>query len=256
VAYPFVPSPHVTRTNGRRIDLIVVHTMEADERDGAALRCARWFQNPRSKASAHYCVDAETVIQCVRDEDVAWHAPGANHDGIGIELAGRAAQSRREWADVYSSATLTRAAELSASLCRRHSIPAEWLWPPDLRAGKRGLTTHASVSAAFRRSTHRDPGPSFPIERFLGLVRAHLGMDGRVDAMKSLPPTVRRGSSGWQVKRLQRLLRRHGQFGPPAQLDGEFGPRTEAAVRAFQALHGLEPDGIVGPLTWGALNGA
>ena len=151
---------------------------------------------------------------------------------------------------------LARAADLSAELCRRHAIPAQWLWPPDLRAGKRGLTTHASVSEAFRRSTHYDPGPAFPVERFLGLVRAHLGVDGRVELLKPRRRRSVRGSTGWQVKRLQRLLRSHGQLGPPAQLDGEFGPVTEAAVRAFQALHGLEPDGIVGPLTWGALLGA
>lgn len=255
MAYPFVPSPHVTRTGGRRIDLVVVHTMEADEREGAALRCARWFQNPRSRVSAHYSVDAETVIQSVADEDVAWHAPGANHDGLGVELAGRAAQSRREWADAYSSAMLARAARLAGELCARHRIPAQWLWPPDLRAGKRGLTTHAAVSEAFGRSTHHDPGPAFPVERFLGLVRVHLETDGRVENLKPAPQTLRRGALGWQVKRLQRLLRRHGQLGPPARLDGAFGPVTEAAVRAFQALHGLEPDGIVGPLTWGALIG-
>ncbi len=253
MAYPYVPSPHVTRTDGRRIDLIVVHTMESDEREDAALRCARWFQNPRSRVSAHYCVDPETIIQCVRDEDVAWHAPGANHDGLGIELAGRAAQSRREWADAYSSATLARAAGLTAELCRRHSIPTQWLWPADLRADKRGLTAHASVSEAFRRSTHYDPGPAFPAERFLGLVRAQRASDGRVERLKPPPPTLRRGSTGWQVKRLQRLLRRHGQLGPPAQVDGVFGSVTEAAVRAFQLQQGLEPDGIVGPLTWGAL---
>lgn len=255
MAYPFVPSPHVTRTGGRRIDLVVIHTMEVDERDGAALRCARWFQDPQSRVSAHYCVDAEAVVQTVPDEDVAWHAPGANHDGLGIELAGRAGQSRREWADAYSSAVLARAARLTAELCRGHAIPAQWLWPPDLRAGKRGVTTHAAVSEAFRRGTHVDPGPAFPVERYLGLVRANLAKDSRVERLKPLPPTLRRGASGWQVKRLQRLLRRHGQFGPPAQLDGEFGPVTQAAVRAFQALHGLEPDGIVGPLTWGALIG-
>ena len=252
MAYPFVPSPHVTRTGGRTIDLIVLHTMEAAEGNGAALSCARWFQNPRSRLSAHYCVDATAVIQCVRDEDVAWHAPGANHDGLGIELAGRASQSRREWADRYSTAVLENAAALAAGLCRAHAIPALWLWPPHLRAGRRGVTSHAAVSEAFGRSSHTDPGAGFPIERYLVLVREQLGRDGRSRVLKPPPPTLRRGASGWQVKRLQRLLRVHGQL---ATVDGVFGPLTQAAVRGFQALHGLEPDGVVGPLTWGALLG-
>lgn len=38
--------------------------------------------------------------------------------------------------------------------------------------------------------------------------------------------------------------------------DGEFGAGTEAAVRAFQARHGLVVDGVVGTQTWTALVGA
>jgi peptidoglycan hydrolase-like protein with peptidoglycan-binding domain len=36
-------------------------------------------------------------------------------------------------------------------------------------------------------------------------------------------------------------------------VDGEFGPQTLAAVKRFQAEHGLEVDGEVGPRTWAAL---
>lgn len=42
----------------------------------------------------------------------------------------------------------------------------------------------------------------------------------------------------------------------PLQADGNFGPRTAEAVRAFQQSHGLQADGIVGPQTREALDRA
>ncbi|MCC5912363.1 MAG: LysM peptidoglycan-binding domain-containing protein [Clostridiaceae bacterium] len=64
-------------------------------------------------------------------------------------------------------------------------------------------------------------------------------------------PTLRRTSRGADVERLQRLLRDAGF--DPGTIDGIFGPRTEAAVIAFQRSKGLTPDGIVGIRTWTAL---
>jgi hypothetical protein len=53
------------------------------------------------------------------------------------------------------------------------------------------------------------------------------------------------------VVRIQKALQDAGLF--QGALDGAFGDRTEAAVKAFQAQAGLTPDGIVGPATWGKL---
>jgi lysozyme len=66
-------------------------------------------------------------------------------------------------------------------------------------------------------------------------------------------PTLRRGSRGEDVRRLQAALA--AQRFSPGPIDGVFGPRTLAAVRAFQQAKGLRVDGIVGPKTWAALLG-
>ncbi len=116
MAYPFVESPNRTRAPGRAIGVVVIHTMEIAERPDAAEICARWFKTPVSRVSAHYCVDADSVIQCVREKDIAWHARGGNTNSIGVELAGFASQTRRDWADPYSAAVLDRAANLVAGV--------------------------------------------------------------------------------------------------------------------------------------------
>jgi len=70
-------------------------------------------------------------------------------------------------------------------------------------------------------------------------------------ATQDLPwPVVRRGSEGQPVRSLQYLLRARGHA---VAVDGDFGPRTDAAVRAFQRSRRLAVDGIVGPATWRAL---
>jgi putative peptidoglycan binding protein len=65
---------------------------------------------------------------------------------------------------------------------------------------------------------------------------------------------LRAGDHGPAVRTLQRALRRLGfAVGSP---DGVFGPKTEAAVIAFQRAHGLSADGLVGAKTARALNRA
>jgi peptidoglycan hydrolase-like protein with peptidoglycan-binding domain len=57
-----------------------------------------------------------------------------------------------------------------------------------------------------------------------------------------IAPTLKFGSKGEEVKCLQVILKN-------LATDGIFGQKTKAAVINFQTLHGLVPDGIVGPLT-------
>lgn len=71
------------------------------------------------------------------------------------------------------------------------------------------------------------------------------------DGSISVPETVQKGDKGDTVKRMQLLLQQHGA--PTLAADGDFGPKTDAAIRAFQKAHGLTVDGIVGPKTWAEL---
>lgn len=63
-------------------------------------------------------------------------------------------------------------------------------------------------------------------------------------------PTLHRGSQGEDVAVLQRALRADGQT---IAIDGDYGPATELAVRAYQRSRGLVVDGIVAAATWQAL---
>jgi peptidoglycan hydrolase-like protein with peptidoglycan-binding domain len=58
-------------------------------------------------------------------------------------------------------------------------------------------------------------------------------------------PTIRRGDTGTAVGVIQRFL----GVQPVSEF---FGPATEAAVKKYQAMRGLEADGICGPATWTA----
>lgn len=67
-----------------------------------------------------------------------------------------------------------------------------------------------------------------------------------VDFQPQQDRVLRRGDSGEEVRALQQRL---SLAGSPLTLDGQFGPATERAVRAFQYQAGLVVDGLAGPKT-------
>jgi murein DD-endopeptidase MepM/ murein hydrolase activator NlpD len=88
--------------------------------------------------------------------------------------------------------------------------------------------------------------------------RAKITVDGVVgpQTRKALGPlgrpglgtrSLRSGMRGWDVASLQFRLALHGF--PSGTFDGDFGPRTDAAVRRYQRWAGLTSDGEVGPST-------
>jgi hypothetical protein len=151
---------------------IVVHDEEYAEGPNSAEQIAQYFHTMPDgrKASATYVVDRDSIVQCVRESRIAYHAP-PNAGSIGIEHDGYMHQTRAEWLDAENGVlTLKRSAALVADICKRHAIPVVRLSVADLKAGKRGLCGHVDVSNAWHQTDHGDPGPNFPWDVYLGWV--------------------------------------------------------------------------------------
>ena len=68
-----------------------------------------------------------------------------------------------------------------------------------------------------------------------------------------MPATIGPGSTGDDVKRLQRVLARMLLWNPFGPITGTFDITLETSVKDFQQSNGLPADGIVGPTTWAKL---
>lgn len=207
-----------------------MHTMQAPETLTTAEGTAAFFARGTVTASAHFSVDADSVVQCVREADTAYHAP-PNRYSIGIELAGFAEQNMSDWSDAYSVRMLDRAARLVSELCARHGVPLRWLSITDLQAGRRGVTSHGNVAKAFGQSNHWDPGPAFPVDAFLAKVArvvTALSADeeGAIVVPPPSPPVTLSGG---------RKMRQLVPIGP-LDADGRGWLQTSVDFAAFEAV--------------------
>jgi peptidoglycan hydrolase-like protein with peptidoglycan-binding domain len=126
------------------------------------------------------------------------------------------------------------------------------------RAGVAALQVALRATGDYRATVDglRGPMTAAAIRRFQS--RRGLVADGIVGPMtrralgrRGRPRTgsrvMRRGQRGWDIAALQFMLGRHGF--PSGSMDGGLGPRTDAALRRFQAWSGLGADGLAGPAT-------
>ena len=78
-------------------------------------------------------------------------------------------------------------------------------------------------------------------------------LDGVNYGDQPLYPVLRKGDKGEYVKKVQTILVQLGYDIGSSGIDGDFGPATEKAVKAFQKANGIGQDGVVGAKTWPAL---
>jgi hypothetical protein len=263
----YVKAAHLHVGRLRPLRLFVWHDMEWAEATDTAEKCAQEFRTTKTPKSAHICCDNNSVVECVKPEDTAWAAPGANSDGYQIELAGFARQSEAQWRDPFSLASIRQACGSIVPIAKSASIPTRFLTIAQLKDGvTKGHTTHADVTTAFKLSTHTDPGVHFPRDYVLEQMNAALARsDVKVKPMPvkpvvGVPPfpreagddmVIKLGDRGREVVAVQTRLRQRGW---KIDIDGVFGPGTAEVVEAFsREKHLLALPGVVGPGVWNAL---
>lgn len=161
---------HYYEGRNEALRLIVIHTMEAPEGPQTAENIASYFASGAVVASAHACVDQDSVVVCLPPTATAFAAPGANASGYQIEHAGYASQDGAGWADAESQSMLRLSAAHAREIALAAGIPLRHLSDDELAAGYAGFVGHDQVSRVYKRSDHWDPGPAFPWSEYMGLV--------------------------------------------------------------------------------------
>ena len=104
----------------------------------------------------------------------------------------------------------------------------------DFRAFTRGYNGPGGISAGYHKA----------------MEQAYQRLTGKV-AVSAATGMLRMGAKGAAVREIQAILVRAGY---PLKVDGDYGPSTRDAVKAFQKASGITVDGVVGPETQAALS--
>lgn len=201
--------------DGKAVRFIVIHYTAGAEGRTSAEDGAAYDQRRTDGTSCHYFVDRDTVVQCVRTRDRANAARHkGNRLGIQYELCGTV-QTRAQWLDAASMATLHNAARQVARDCRKYGIPARRLTVAETRRawtefpnGPKGIVGHVDCTDAYPEDggDHTDPGTAFPWDIFLGFVQAALEEDD-MPTLKEIQQAVWLGDDvKWGDKKPSDLL--------------------------------------------------
>lgn len=178
-----------TKGRTRPVQYVTLHYTAGSEGPRSAEDGARYDKTRSDGTSCHYFSDSFgpplwEVGEGDRAHTALWRG---NELGVHIEICGTR-QTRSQWLDGVSLATLKTTALLVADICKRHGFPLRRLSVAETRAawfnpvGKRpsGINDHNTITKAYPEDAgdHTDVGEAFPWDVFMAMVTATTGGDG------------------------------------------------------------------------------
>ncbi len=216
-----------TPGRSRPVQFVTLHYTAGSEGPTSAEAGVAYDKVRTDGTSAHYYTDSQGLaLQEVPDGDRAHTALyHGNQIGIHIEICGTR-QTRAQWLDPVSLATLQTTAALVRDLCLRHGLPMVRLSTAQTRAAwyaasgsrPKGINDHNACTLAFPEDggSHTDVGPEFPWDVFMQLVSNGGDMTVsdpnfqaliyRVEALIANRPTVAGGPTAGEVNQLHNKL--------------------------------------------------
>ena len=233
-----------SKRNTKNIKFLVFHYTandgDTDENN------VKYFHNNVVKASAHYFVDDDSVTISVPENYVAWSVGGGlqgnkghkyhkictNTNSISIEMCDTIRNGKYE----VSAKTRANAIALGKELIKKYGIKKEYVIRHFDVTGKLCPLYFVNDEKAwedFKNELFKTESKPSDKKGYSGNFPS-LGTKGY----------LAKGDNGGQVKRLQKFL--NWCIGAKLTVDGDFGAKTEKAVKNFQKKYGLIVDGYFG----------
>jgi len=203
------------RPVGMQVGMLVLHYTGMKTAEDALARLV----DPEAKVSAHYLVREDgRVVAMVPEEKRAWHAgiscwqgiPSCNDLSIGIEIVNPGHEFGYR---PFPQPQMEAVTDLAFGIIERHKIRA------------RNVVGHSDVAATRKE----DPGELFNWQK---LAAEGVGLWPDVDKIRKPHNTViNPGEESLSVARVQKMLADYGYY---IKVDGLYGPKTEAIIKAFK----------------------
>ena len=243
-----IPSPNYSSRGGASCRLLVLHTTQGS----STIESLGSFFQGDVEASSHAGADMKTntVGVFVERAHKSWTQCDFNPVCASLEMCAWAEWGPAEWEahdPIVVNAGLWLGEEAAA-----FGIPLRLLTPGEAQGGAAGVCDHAALGSG--GGGHWDVGASFPWPRALEIA----GGAAPPLVPSGAPPYpgvllvnfhAGDGTRQWQARMLER------GYSLPSGADDLYGNESEGACRVLQTEHGLDVDGIVGPITWAATFG-